>query len=96
MADRHADRAAPTMNDLADRFDAEHLSKRRPSTEVDYRSILRLYVRPTLGTMKVIDVRHTDIERLQGRRQFRSELSVSFVRHALLTAAGLRPLAMAL
>ena len=48
MADRHADRAAPTINDLADRFEAEHLAKRRPSTRVDYRSILRLYVRPTL------------------------------------------------
>jgi integrase len=67
MADRHAGRAAPTMNDLADRFDAEHLARRRPSTQVDYRSILRLYVRPTLGTMKVADVRHTDIERLHDR-----------------------------
>ena len=43
MADRHADRSAPTMNDLADRFDAEHLAKRRPKTQSDYRSIIRLY-----------------------------------------------------
>lgn len=67
MADRHAERVAPTMNDLADRFDAEHLSKRRKSTQTDYRSILRLYVRPSLGTMKVADVRHTDVERLHAR-----------------------------
>lgn len=67
MGDRHADRAAPTMNDLADRFDAEHLGKRRPATQVDYRSILRLYVRPELGTAKVADIRHTDIERLHHR-----------------------------
>ena len=64
MADRQADRAAPIGDDLADRFDAEHLSRRRPSTQRDYRSILRLYVRPALGKMKVADVRHTDIERL--------------------------------
>lgn len=55
------------MNDLADRFDAEHLSKRRPKTQTDYRSILKLYIRATLGTMKVADVRHTDIERLHAR-----------------------------
>jgi hypothetical protein len=64
MADRHADRSAPTMNDLADRFDAEHVAKRRPKTQSDYRSIVRLYVRPTLGVRKVAEVRHTDIERL--------------------------------
>ena len=64
MADRHADRCAPTMNDLADRFDAEHVAKRRPKTQSDYRSIIRLYVRPTLGARKVAEVRHTDIERL--------------------------------
>lgn len=67
MGDRHADRAAPTFNDLADRFEAEHLSKRRPATQLDYRSILRLYIRPDLGTTKVADIRHTDVERLHRR-----------------------------
>jgi integrase len=64
MADRHADRAAPTVNDLADRFVAEHLAKRRAATQADYNSILRLYIRPQLGKLKVADVRHSDIERL--------------------------------
>jgi integrase len=67
MAERHANRAAATVNELADRFDAEHLAKRRPSTQVDYRSILRLYIRPTLGTMKVADVRHTDVDRMHAK-----------------------------
>ena len=67
MGDRHADRAAPTFNNLADRFEAEHLSKRRPATQLDYRSILRLYIRPDLGTTKVADIRHTDVERLHRR-----------------------------
>ena len=49
MADRHADRAAPTVDTLADRFVTEHLSKRRPATQTDYLSILRLYIRPQLG-----------------------------------------------
>ena len=64
MGDRHADRAAPTVNALADRFEAEHLAKRRASTVTDYQSILRLYIRPQLGMMRVVEVRHSDVEKL--------------------------------
>ncbi len=64
MAERHADRAAPTMDSLADRFVDEHLSKRRPSTQTDYKGILRLYIRPALGKIRVADLRHADVERL--------------------------------
>ena len=64
MGDRHAERAAPTMNDLADRFVEEHLAKRRDSTVTDYKSILRLYIRPQLGKMRVADIRHSDVEKL--------------------------------
>jgi integrase len=67
MADRHAERSSPTIDDLADRFEAEHLTKRRPATQTDYKSILRLYIRPELGKMKTADVRHVDVERLHGR-----------------------------
>ncbi len=64
MAERHADRAAPTVNDLADRFEAEHLPKRRPATARDYQGLLRLHIRPQLGKIRVADIRHADIERL--------------------------------
>jgi integrase len=64
MAQRHEDRAAPTVASLADRFEEEHLSKRRPSTVTDYQSILRIYIRPQLGTTRVADVRHSDVEKL--------------------------------
>ncbi len=67
MAARHADRAATTINGLADRFITEHLPKRRPATQSDYKSLIRLYIRPALGTMKARDVRHADIERLHAR-----------------------------
>ncbi len=67
MAARHTDRAAATMNDLADRFEKEHLARRRDATQTDYKSILRLYVRPELGKIKVADVRHSEIERLHAR-----------------------------
>jgi len=64
MQDRHEDRAAPTLNALADRFEAEHLTKRRAATDRDYKSILRLHIRPRIGTMKVADLRHADVEKL--------------------------------
>jgi len=64
MAERHTDRAAPTMNDLADRFEAEHLSKRRATTARDYAGLLKKHIRPRLGRMKVADLRHSDIERM--------------------------------
>ena len=64
MGKRHEERAAPTLNDLADRFEAEHLAKRREATGRDYRSILRLHIRPRLGKMRVAHLRHVDIERL--------------------------------
>ncbi len=64
MQERHHDRAAPTVNALADRFEAEHLTKRRAATDRDYKSILRLHIRPRLGTMKVADLRHADVEKL--------------------------------
>ena len=64
MADRHADRAAPTIDSLADRFVAEHLSKRRGGTDRAYQSLLKLYIRPQLGKLKVADLRHSDVEKL--------------------------------
>lgn len=64
MADRHADRAAPTIDSLADRFELEHLAKRRATTSADYKGILRLYIRPQLGKIRVADLRHADVERL--------------------------------
>ena len=64
LAEQKATRTAPTVSDLADRFEAEHLPKRRPATVRDYQTMIRLYIRPELGRMKVTDVRSDDIERL--------------------------------
>ena len=62
--DRHEERAAPTLNDLADRFEKEHMVKRRPSTRRDYLGILKRHIRPRLGKVKVADLRHSDIDKL--------------------------------
>lgn len=67
MGERHAERAAPTIADLAERFEAEHLTKRRATTAKDYASILRGHILPALGTVKVADLRHADVEKLHRR-----------------------------
>jgi integrase len=67
MAERHQQRAAPTVNDLADRFEAEHLPKKRAGTQEMYERILRLHIRPALGKRLVAEIRHADIEGLHHR-----------------------------
>lgn len=64
MADRHADRAAPTVDTLAERFLTEHVARKRPATQRDYGSLLRMYIRPALGKVKVAELRHSDVEKL--------------------------------
>lgn len=64
MQDRQDKREAKTIAELCDRFEEEDLPTRRASTAEDYRSLLRLYVRPRFGNIKVAALRHTDIAAL--------------------------------
>ena len=64
MADRHSDRAAPTMNDLINRFVSEYLPKKRASTQDEYERLIRVHIRPALGNKRVADLRHSDMEAL--------------------------------
>jgi integrase len=60
-----AERAAPTMVDLIERFRAEHLPRKRPSTRDDYERTLRLHIGPHFGQhTKVADVRFEDVDAL--------------------------------
>ena len=61
---KEAFRSAATVLDLWDRFEKEHLSKRKESTKRHYRQIWQIHVRKALGTKKVIDVNRDDIHRL--------------------------------
>jgi integrase len=67
LGDVEAERQAPTVNELADRFEIEHLTRRRPGTAADYRAMLLKYIRPALGRLKVADVVFADIDRLHHR-----------------------------
>jgi integrase len=67
VGEHAADRAAPTVADLAARFLEEHVSKQRPATVRDYGSMLRNDILPALGRMKVAAVEFEHVERLHAR-----------------------------
>jgi integrase len=64
LGDLEDEREAPTVGDLIERFEQEHLPRKRPSTADDYRRSLRLHIRPALKNLKVADVTFADIDRL--------------------------------
>src|SRR4029077_2293843 len=65
MAEIEAERAAPTMADLCDRFGQEPLPRKRPGTADDYRQMLDNHLRPHFGRhIKVAGVRVAEVEAL--------------------------------
>jgi integrase len=67
-ADRKAAREAPTVADLIERFEQEHLPRLRASTIAEYRSMLSKYIAPHFGKhMKVAEVGFSDIDKLHRR-----------------------------
>jgi integrase len=65
--DRKAEREAPTVADLSDRFEQDHLPRLRPRSQEEYRRLLRLHIRPALGKKRVAELRHTDVETMHRR-----------------------------
>jgi integrase len=65
LATIETERDAPTMAELCDRFEAEHLPRKRPGTATDYRRMLRNHIRPHFGEhAKVADIDFTHIDAL--------------------------------
>ena len=65
LGDLESEREAPTMAELCDRFEQEHLPRKRPGTADDYRQMLDNHIRPHFGQhSKVADVRFVDVEAL--------------------------------
>jgi hypothetical protein len=63
-ADRAARRGALNMSDLAERFDAEHISVRlKESTATEYRRNLRRFILPALGRLGVAEITRADISK---------------------------------
>jgi integrase len=56
------EREAPTVANLCERFEAEHVDKLRAHTQADYRAAIRNDITPALGKLKVaaVDFEHVD------------------------------------
>jgi integrase len=64
LGELQADRSAPTVNDLADRFVEEYLPRKRGSTAKGYRQIIDAEIRPALGRIQVAELTFSDIDDL--------------------------------
>jgi hypothetical protein len=65
-----AEKAAPTVAGLADRFLVEHAAtKTKPRTAAEYRRLIETIVLPAVGRKKARDVTRADISRLHHARR---------------------------
>jgi integrase len=65
-------RAAPTIADLAARFERDYLPRKRPSTQRVYRQQIRTDILPALGRAKVAAVTHADVDGFHHRLSARA------------------------
>jgi integrase len=77
LADLTAGREAPTMRDLAERFEREHLPSRRPSTARDYRALIANEILPKLGSLKVAAITYSDVTSLHRKMSERAPYSAN-------------------
>jgi integrase len=59
-----ADRDAPTVAKMAEKYVAEELPKLRPSSRADYERIVKIEIVPALGKLRCTDVTTDDVARL--------------------------------
>jgi integrase len=64
LAELEAERGAPAVNDLIGRFLEEHVSRKRSSTQADYRIAIERHIRPAIGSKKVAEVTWADCDAL--------------------------------
>lgn len=62
MAQRHANREAPTLEDVWKRYKRDYLPNNRPSTRVSYENIWKLHIQPSIGKLKAAAVTGNDVE----------------------------------
>ncbi|WP_420340551.1 integrase arm-type DNA-binding domain-containing protein [Roseibium sp.] len=68
LAARHALRAAPTINDLMDRYLSDHvLVHNAKSTQAGVKSAIKSVIKPHLGTVKLSDISRRDIAELHAK-----------------------------
>lgn len=87
IAERQVRKDAPTVNQLADRYWERHASKQKAKSDVERH--LDTYIRPLLGTKRVIDVVYADAERLHDRVAKQAPVQANRVLATFSTMLGL-------
>src|SRR5262249_39210981 len=64
MGERHEERAAPTVAEIAQRYLTEHASRKAVRSAQDDRAMLEKLVLPGIGNLKVHEVGHQHIDQL--------------------------------
>lgn len=64
MGGRHSDRAAPSVKYLAERYMDEHAVRKVERAQADDLSMIKKLILPAIGTIKVHEVTHGDIDAL--------------------------------
>jgi integrase len=85
---RQNERAAETIDDLADLYTKEHLPTLRASSRTNAESLLRNWIKPKLGNLRVKDLEHADIARLHARitavgTPYTANRMIALLRHML-------------
>ncbi|MFO1127731.1 MAG: integrase arm-type DNA-binding domain-containing protein [Rhodospirillales bacterium] len=70
QATRQAEKDAPTVRQMAERWLVEHVdAKRKPKTAYDYRRIVNNVIVPAVGRKKMASLTHADIDQLHYARR---------------------------
>ena len=72
LADQQSTREAPTVRDLAERFEQEHLTRLRASTAHEYRLLIQKEILSKLGNLRVAAVTYVEIDRLHRQLSVRA------------------------
>ena len=68
LAERRKARAVRTFREVAADFMKTHVkSKRKRGTQIDYESLLRRFINPAIGNIRIVDLRRADVARLHSR-----------------------------
>lgn len=67
MGERHAERSAPTVRDLWERYKTTNLPRKAARSQMDERIMWEKLILPELGKLKVAAVSHDDVETLHRR-----------------------------
>lgn len=87
LEERHQARSAPTIRELFERYEREHLPTKSPRSAADDRSMWRKDILPALGGMKVANVKPHDCDALHRKisldRPVRANRVLEVLRKAL-------------